>query len=113
MEDSNRFGEALRNYCFIPDECGGTTGCYSTFKLRPEFKPIKKDSKKWKKLFNLIVGECDKEYIAEVRDRIKMFSDGNIHLAWYWDGDGSILIVEGDKGVINTDAKCDYTWEWV
>lgn len=114
MEDANEFGETLRDYCFVPDEFGGETGCYSTFKLRDDFVEVKPNSKTGKKLLKSLWNDChNKEYIKEMTPRVQMFTDGIIDLAWCWDGDGILLIKEGSKVAINSDCKKDHDWEWI
>jgi hypothetical protein len=128
IEDANVFGELLRNYCFVPDETGGTVGCYSTFKLHSAFKPftgicaeffVEQFLKseyfwgKWYKAENL----CKEDYKMQL-DMFESFlknlyTDGNIIVTWHWDGDGLLLIGEDNRMVFNSDCKCNYTWEWV
>ena len=55
----------------------------------------------------------DKEWYRYTIKASKLFSDGKIHLGWYWEGDGTLIFIEGDKMAINTDCKCDYYWDWV
>lgn len=113
IEDANQFGEALRNYCFIPDTYGGTYGCYSTFELRPEFEKVKKSSRLGIELLSLFSNNYCEDYISEVKKRSQFYSNGIIHLMWFWDGDGTLLIIEGNKKAINYDCKTDYEWEWL
>lgn len=103
LHEANAFGEALRQYCFVPDEYGGTYGCYETFKLRSEFKPVTNA-----KDFNLML-----EILGNVDgDPIDCFTNGTVIVAWHWDGDGTLVFKEGDKVAVNTDCKKDYVWEW-
>lgn len=102
IESSDQFGELLRDYCFVSDQYGGMTGCYSTFSLRPEFKEVPATSIDYKYMARLIQNEA-----------IACFSNGTILIAWYWDGDGTLVFKEGKRVAINTDCKKDYTWEWV
>ena len=110
LDSACDFGEALRAYCFKPDKYGGSYGCYSTFELHPEFKKIRKNSKVGEYLIGLLFLDCWKK---ELYDSIQLFTNDNVYLAWVWDGDGTLLIMEGEKKAINTDCKCDYTWEWI
>jgi len=113
MNDANEFGEALRNYAFLPKD---QRGCYSTFALKQEFRKIKKECKLGQLLLKHLgmnpdgsVGEGDwKEQFNP-----SLYSNGNIHLGWYWDGDGILVVIEGSKIAVNSDCKKDYTWEWV
>jgi len=109
MNDPNEFGEALRDYCFVPDGVGwGNYGCYSTFELRPEFKKLLNNSGIRQRLSKLSGWSG-----SDGRVNFYCYSNGNIHLGWWWDGDGTLIIQEGNKITINNDCKCDYTWEWV
>ncbi len=116
MEDANEFGEALRKYCFISDKYGGTYGCYSTFELRPEFKKIEMNSNIGKDLLLYLGlnedGSCG-EGDWKQTFHPSLFSNGEIHLGWYWDGDGTLVIHEGNKIVYNSDCKKDYVWKWI
>ena len=114
MTDPNEFGETLRNYCFINDAYadkffgGRQYGCYSTFALRQEFYSLMPNEPLYQKLRRLS-GIDD----TDLRANFYAFccSDG-IFLGWWWDGDGILIIGEGNKIAINDDCKCDYTWEW-
>ena len=108
MHDANEFGEALREYCFVPE---GKRGCYETFDLREEFKPIKKTCGVAKTLLKHLglTNECtcNGEHFNP-----GLYSNGTIHIGWYWDGDGILCIIEGNKIIVNSDCKTDYCWEW-
>lgn len=114
MEDANDFGEALREYCFLPSN-GGIYGCYSTFKLRPEFKKFNPTED----ILSILLGHNYRgnEYYSgnEVVkiEQNSCFSNGNVIVAWYWDGDGTLYFREGKKAAFNNDCKKDYCWEWV
>lgn len=109
MEDPNEFGEALREYCFVPDKYGNDFGCYSTFEARPEFKPCS-ETEKETLLSILIEWSWFEPHDSE---RPTCLTDGNIYMVWFWDGDGILLFKEGDRVVINDDCKKMYGWKWV
>lgn len=128
LDDPNHFGELLRNYCFIPDKFGGTTGCYSTFDLKPEFKKLEGIAAKfhvkaflrsksfWGSDFESAnISDEFKQQQTEVYERFlqNVYSNGDIVLFWAWDGDGSLIIKTGTKCAYNNDCKKDYVWEWV
>lgn len=123
VQDCCEFGELLRDYCFVPDAYGGTKGCYSTFELRPEFKEVDKKSATGKKLLKHLGYNSkglklskDEEWLGwqkEMYGRCKLFSNGNIHVGWWWDGDGTLVIIEGKRIAVNYDCKNDYEWEWL
>lgn len=96
-DDPNEFGEILREYCF-----NERYGCYSCFDLIEGFK------------------EFDGIYLKELLDvyedesiTVYCYKYGELEIAWYWDGDGTLLIKEGNRIAINSDCKKNYTWEWV
>jgi len=100
-EDASLFGEALRDYAFIKEN-KYDLGCYSTFKLKDEFLKVGKESALGKELL---------KYLDDDQD-IEVYSNTEIHLAWYWDGDGTLLIKEGNRVAINNDCKRD-GWKWI
>jgi hypothetical protein len=114
ITDPNEFGEILREYCFIDKPCMTMTGfhkpygCYSTFELKKGFIKLSQDSSIWKKL-----AELSGYFNGDERGGFFVFTKGNIHIGWYWDGDGCLVIQEGNKIAVNNDCKCDYTWEWI
>ncbi len=142
ITDPNNFGEMLRNYCFINDgyedihckyrEDKKQIGCYETFELRPEFKEQSLDTEVGQYAQEHLIGTEESfrkdaaeydwdeaglnealEFMRSESDRINVHYDGNILVAWYWDGDGTLLFREGDKAAINHDCKKDYEWEWI
>lgn len=127
-QDPNKFGEALRNYCFVGN-CE-QTGCYSTFDMIPQLKEIK---------VGKVYKEAKKELCPELKDSIKVYhwklkekdcwiayddpEDNQkrmkicepleIVCAWYWDWDGILYFRFNNRKVINGDCKKDHTWEWL
>lgn len=124
-DDPNLFGEILREYAFEKE-----FGCYTCFDLLEEFKPVNPNTELAGKLFQVLSidllsqetaeeRESDEAYKDSVRDefinlrkRSQLFSNGNIHLAWYWDGDGTLAFIEEGRAAINTDCKKDHCWKW-
>jgi hypothetical protein len=124
-QDPNKFGEALRNYCFIGN-CE-QMGCYSTFDLIPQLKEIKsgKIYNEAKKVIqpentlhvyhlNIIEKDCWIAYDdpEDNPQRMKICEPYEIVCAWEWDGDGTLYFRFNNRKVINTDCKKDYTWIW-
>lgn len=122
IEDANDFGEALRKYSFKEE-----TGCYSCFDLLDSFVKVKKHSKTFKFFSNILLGsvyeyvyrnECDekeaKKLLQEDMKRCVVYEHRTfpVQIAWFWDGDGTLIIKEKDKIAINRDCKKDYTWSW-
>ena len=119
--DPNFLGEALRAAAFLPDG-NGDYGCYSTFKVSEDFKPVDKNSELGAKLIKLLgvsdfddPDDPDNEYDEFILEASSLYSAGDIHMAWYWDGDGTLLfVIDSEKlAIINTDCKKDYEWRWI
>lgn len=124
----NKFGESLRNYCFIGNAM--EMGCYETFEVHKSFRQIK-SGKEFKRIKELILGKDNEYYenekptvyIREItqEDCEKLKEDFGFSLtdpykltvAWFWDGDGTLLVGYNNKLAINTDCKKSYGWEWV
>lgn len=108
----NLLGEMLRAYCFLPDKQGNNFGCYDTFRLREEFRPLTSDDNAADHLMvSLVIGYDDKES----EKAIQVFSDGDILIAWSWyDGDGILVfhIKSADLTLLNSDCKKDYGWDF-
>lgn len=126
--DPNKFGEALRHYCFVGN-CM-ETGCYSTFLVVKWLKEIKsgKIYQEAKKIiqpefigslhvfhFQRTKKDCWIEYNDFDGKIVKSrFGDPEeIVCAWEWNGDGTLYFRFNNKKVINTDCKKDYEWEWI
>lgn len=109
--DANIFGEILRHYCFTEHY-----GCYSCFEVIQDFKHLtdKCIVETLQKALEIHETNDDDWYnYNKERKALKCFSNGTIHLAWYWNGDGALAIIENNKCAVNFDCKKDYTWEWV
>jgi hypothetical protein len=115
-EDANKFGEALRGLCFVGN-CMDL-GCYTTFEVHKCLKEIKLG-----KIYNEAKKVICPENTLHVYhskltekecsfDEYKIIEPYEIVCAWEWDGDGCLYFRFNDRKVINTDCKCDYTWNW-
>jgi len=119
LEDANEFGEILREYCFDDTPCMTVTGfnkpygCYSTFELNKnlKFKQLTPNDKLYQQLAEL------SGYLNNTNqlDGIEFFAYSNNHIdiGWWWDGDGTLIIKEGNKVAVTSDCKCDYWWTWI
>jgi hypothetical protein len=122
-QDPNKFGEALRNYCFVGN-CM-QRGCYDTFELMPHLKRVTSG-----KIFNEAKEIIKPEFIESLyvfyfklhehncyldddEYNIKICEPYEIVCAWEWNGDCTIYFRFNNRKVINTDGKKDYGWEWV
>lgn len=116
MNDASEFGEVLREYCFVPCKInGGDFGCYSTFDLKPEFRKIKKNCRLGQILLkhlglNEDGSSGEKEFLEMMNPYL--YSNGIVHLGWYWDGDGVLVIRENHKIAYNGDCK-HTDWKWI
>lgn len=128
--DANKFGEALRHYCFVGNS--QQVGCYSTFDLIECLEEVKSgkiyeeakailnpDDELGLKVFHYQIKEedCWVEHSSwsnenEV-ERSKICEPYEIVVAWLWDGDGHLYFRFNDRKVENTDCKCDYYWKWI
>lgn len=104
MQDPNEFGETLRKYCFKEEY-----GCYSCFELIDGFEKITTNSLLGYDLF-IIFSE---DFYDLKEEDVTIYSNGNIDIVWFWDGDGVLMIREDDKIAINGDCKKSNRWEWV
>lgn len=113
LDNPDLFGETLRNWVFQPDGFG-TFGCYSTFKTRPEFQPVDPETPLGIALLDALgYVDGDTEYWYQGVEGVTLLSDGEIHVAWYWDGDGILAFMAQGKTARNDDCKKTYGWEWV
>ena len=108
------FGEDLRSQVFV----GAGLGCYSNFELNPALLPIPFESAMGRQALRWLFDGCDPDYLQEVIARVKIVASGSMLAAWYWDGDGVLLVGSVRDGVIsraavNDDCKKDYVWQWV
>jgi len=112
----NVFGEFIRDFAFVKHK-EYDFGCYSTFDLQPDFEPIEKESKQGKKILRLLGWDDLDSYGEDIAEEIwkgsSLYTDGIFVVAWYWDGDGTLLVGCDDEFAINDDCKKDYNWEWI
>jgi len=112
-DDPNTFGEIIREFAFKEEY-----GCYSCFDLLDEFKPVQEGYDIQGRL-QIAMGihktqdDDDACYSQdELRKAASYFSNGKIHIGWYWDGDGTLAIIEGNRCAVNTDCKKAHEWRW-
>jgi hypothetical protein len=100
IKDPNKFGELLREYFFTKDK---GRGCYQNFELEPFM--IKGAVTPYVQSF---FGDCDSTiHFYATRDNL------NIWCAYQWDGDGSLIVCDGERIAVNHDCKKDYNWRFV
>lgn len=114
----NVFGEYVRDLAFKKKN-EYDFGCYSTFELENGFRDIDPKSTFGQKLLRMLMSDYCEEAPVEQEDidfvlgAGKMATDGGLVVAWYWDGDGVLVVGCRDRYAINTDCKKDYNWEWI
>lgn len=108
VKDPNIFGETLRDVVFVKHD-DLDFGCYTTFKLSNGFSKVE-DSH--------LRGILSDIVCAGQEDHAEAYINGNILVAWFWDGDGTLFIGSKDlcgniSGAVNYDCKKKSGWEWV
>lgn len=101
IHDPDILGELLRQLSFTNEGYG----CYENFNLRKEFTP--QDNEVAAKLIDDGYGETDEDIL----EYAKSFTNGIWNVAWYWDGDGTLVFWNEDFAVINEDCKKEYGWK--
>ena len=100
IKDANKFGELLREYFFTKDK---GRGCYENFELEPfmvrgEVTPYVQE----------FFGNCDSTvYFYANQDNL------HVWYAYMWDGDGTLIVSDGERIAVNHDCKKDYRWKFV
>jgi len=96
-------GEILRELTFTSQGYG----CYENFIVREEFVEISNYEGA-----NLLDYDCAQEAIdSDIAEHARAYSNGTWNVAWYWDGDGSLVFWNDEFAIINEDCKKDYTWK--
>ena len=112
-EQPDLYGEALRRYLFV----GPGLGCYANFDLRPEFSALDKATPLGAQVLRILFAgqypDCDAREVAQV----SLYASATELVAWWWDGDGTLLVGELDEGkltraAVNDDCKKAYGWRW-
>ncbi len=98
-------GEALRNYCFV----GPGFGCYESFELRPEFIRMPSNGE----LSKQIIPYLETDETDKINIYISVVKDDAIIVAWFWDGDGTLVFICNNQVFRNNDCKKDHGWEIV
>ena len=112
-DDPNVFGEIIREFSFKE-----AYGCYSCFDLLDEFTQVPEgyDIQGRLQMAMGIHKTQDVDNLCyspdELRNSASYFSNGTIHIGWYWDVDGTLAIIEGTRCAVNTDFKKAYGWQW-
>lgn len=120
LQDPDAFGEACRDLIFNQVTEGESQytyrklGCYDTFELREgvkHFDPCLLTTK----ALQLLLGDGDiyMDELPRVHAARGTYNGVQVTAAWYWDGDGTLLVISGEKWAINDDCKKNYGWQWV
>lgn len=102
VRSSNALGELFRSYAFDCDET--EVGCYSCFDLAESFEKIK--DKGILKDISELLGLDEGEHFEASQDK-----ESGLVVAWFWEGDGTLLFIYDEIVVCNTDCKKNYGWE--
>ena len=88
--DANTAGELLRELCFV-----GGYGCYSTFDLVGGFEEVAPETLSLP--VRTALAGCWAKDPATVRQmRGYVHRETGLGVAWYWDGDGTLVFKRGD-----------------
>jgi hypothetical protein len=110
--DPNKVGEYLRDESFIKVN-KFDYGCYSTFELQPNFKQIT-GNRRLRLLGKLMNFDfCCRKISENLFAYVRFDNNQPLIIAWYWDGDGTLLFATKSFIIINTDCKKDDCWEQV
>lgn len=119
--DPDMEGEILRSSFFV----GEGLGAYSNFDLHQGFCALEAGDELHSRLVGFLfadfwfMNDDSPEALHEKNDetsRAALFSDGKNVVAWWWDGDGTLLVGtlgksgEPDKLLLNDDCKKTYGW---
>lgn len=99
ITDANAFGELLRAQFFVQN---GEYGGYNNFDLTDSFSLVKRPNAWIEK-----AEDGDIYYTTHCHN-----DDSKIFVAWHWDGDGTLVISDGERIAINTDCKKSHGWQW-
>lgn len=119
LRDPNLFGEIMRDAVFIQDREKWLYGCYSTFELKDGFEEITSGEQYEIALKKILKNNFsygyDEEDEKELQEKLKVYynKERGILAAWYWDGDGTLLVAINGKFAINDDCKKSYRWKFV
>jgi len=104
IQDPNIFGELLRHTFFTKEGYG----CYSNFNVESNFvrNPLPHDYYEYLGFYLADDAEDYDIYFYQDRDNPK------ICLAYYWDGDGTLVVSDGERIAVNDDCKKDYYWKF-
>ena len=123
----NVFGEVIRDLAFDTHNDPYALGCYSAFDLRDGWDKVPKDDSRHLAMTTMIVFEDwfsnrniqdlddadieeEIEYLNEVVSHVTTVTNGNLMAAWYWDGDGVLVVSNGNLYALNDDCKKDHVW---
>ncbi len=108
---ADQFGEVLREHFFVKKK-DDDYGCYSTFTLTDNFKRLDLTADRFIDLANFYFvgaieqGGKDSIVIAEDKDNHDIF------VMWYWNGDGMLVVSDGNRVALSSDCKKDNRWIW-
>ena len=112
-DDVNFCGELLRKRVFEHKK-EWDLGCYSTFEVQRGYKQGNISDQKYKFLWRYIYGLLSEGEDAEWEMSVtKVVENDYFIAAWYWDGDGTLVIYSKEDNVIFENSDCKKTNYWV
>jgi hypothetical protein len=105
IQDPSLFGELLRHLFFTKDGYG----CYSNFKVESNFVRNPLPNEHYKYLGFDCSDDAEGYNIHFYQDR----DNPKVCFSYYWDGDGTLVVSDGERVAVNNDCKKDYVWKFV
>ena len=113
IDSPDEFGELLRKYV-IKDIDNGFP-FYSNFELKDSAKRQSPNSPFYKFVeSHMKYTSLNGEEIIESYDSYSVmhYVDG-VFVACHWDGDGTLIVSDGNRAVVNYDCKKELGWTWI
>lgn len=116
INNPDAFGETIRDIVFVKKH-EYEFGCYDTFYLTKDFYRIEREEDEFKRLVEMMCRSSSYTFSNEDYDLVEpiasAYTNGDITVAWFWDGDGTLLVGHNGRFAVNTDCKKDHGWKWV
>lgn len=101
IKDPNKFGELLREYFFTKNK---GLGCYENFEVEPFM------------IRGTVTPFVDEFFGDNWESPICFYAamnNLNLWCAYSWDGDGTLIVCDGERIAENHDCKKSYNWTFV
>jgi hypothetical protein len=108
----NFYGEELRRKSFV----GEGLGCYANFEIHNDYIEVANDFAKSMYLpyfLDMYYLSLNIQEIFDCLQLVKLYINygSNTVMAYYWDGDGSLLFITPHYAIINRDCKKINNWK--